>query len=81
MKNKDYLMMDPPSGWMYGFPKPVPVSVIGCEQSLTDWLMINGYPHDSIELALKHSRYWDCEDELLDGLEQNICDYVENIDG
>jgi len=64
-------MCDPPSGWKYGFPKAIPESYI--KRMLTekdgswlrDWLLEEGYPESDIELALKHSRYWeeDVEDE------------------
>ena len=39
------LMIDPPSGWMYGFPKSIPKDV-------TDhlkWLVENGYPQEEID--------------------------------
>ena len=34
------LMVDPPSGWKYGFPKPAPTKV----ENLRVWLEENGYP-------------------------------------
>jgi hypothetical protein len=48
-------IIDPPEGWRYGFPKPIPEDITG----LGEWLFGEGYPYDLIELALKHSRYWE----------------------
>lgn len=45
MSNKDYLI-DPPSGWRYGFPKLIPKS----ERHRTlAWLVENGYPQSEID--------------------------------
>lgn len=35
------ILIDPASGWQYGFPKPFDKKP---EQSLEDWLVANGYP-------------------------------------
>ena len=51
-------IFDPPSGWRYGFPKPLPDNVKG-EGAMTEWLIAQGYPREMIGLALKHSRYWE----------------------
>ena len=52
------LIVDPPSGWKYGFPAP---ALDDYEQQLRD----HGYPEKDIPLALRHSRYWEhrVEDE------------------
>lgn len=42
MKRK---MIDPPSGWKYGFPKEIPVDV----KDTRKWLIENGYPEKEIE--------------------------------
>lgn len=42
MKRK---MIDPPSGWKYGFPKEIPVDV----KDTRKWLIENGYPESEIE--------------------------------
>lgn len=40
------LMIDPPSGWRYGFPKPIPKE----ERHRTlAWLVENGYPQSEID--------------------------------
>jgi uncharacterized protein Smg (DUF494 family) len=53
------VLVDPPSGWMYGFPAPLQEDY---EQQLKD----AGYPEKDIPLALKHSRYMaDTREELL----------------
>jgi hypothetical protein len=38
-------MIDPPSGWKYGFPKEIPEHV----NNTRDWLIDNGYPVEEIE--------------------------------
>jgi hypothetical protein len=38
-------MIDPPSGWKYGFPKELPP---GVEDTLA-WLVENGYPQAEID--------------------------------
>lgn len=53
-------IVDPPSGWRYGFPRvydPKP------GQSYEKWLLEKGYPKADMELALKHSRYWEMGEE------------------
>lgn len=54
-------VIDPPSGWKYGFPKPIPSDVQDVEQ----WLVDNGYPQEEINKLGKYfyCRYW----ESLDG--------------
>ena len=45
---KDYIgkkMIDPPSGWMFGFPKEIPEDVT----DINAWLIENGYPKKLIE--------------------------------
>lgn len=38
-------IIDPPSGWRYGFPKPIPEDV----KDIKTWLIDNGYPEKEIE--------------------------------
>jgi len=49
-------MVDPPEGWRFGFPAPL-------QEDYRQQLIDAGYPEQSIELALKHSRYWEREVE------------------
>lgn len=53
---KKVLIVDPPSGWLYGFPAILRGNY---EKQLRD----ANYPEDQIEYALKHSRYWETEVE------------------
>jgi len=48
-------IIDPPEGWRYGFPKPIPDDIT----DLSEWLFGEGYPMDMIPLAIKYSRYWE----------------------
>lgn len=52
------LMCDPPRGWLYGFPKPLP------EDRRADaraWLVENGYPQKMIDSYGIHfyCSYWE----------------------
>ena len=56
--NMKVWMIDPPSGWKFGFPKrfnPKP------NQTTWDWLIQEGYPECYISLAKKRLRYWEAE--------------------
>jgi hypothetical protein len=45
-------IIDPPEGWRYGFPKPVPEGVDRDEflANLAVWLVANGYPQEMVDL-------------------------------
>lgn len=57
------IIVDPPSGWLYGFPKQFDFEFNGdpCdrERALKDWFVDSGYPRKDVELAMQYSRYWD----------------------
>jgi len=55
------LMIDPPSGWKYGFPKPLPEEV----ENVKEWLLEQGYPQREIDLCGKHFHYrtWEQTDD------------------
>jgi len=50
-------MIDPPSGWRYGFPKVLPDDV----ENVLEWLVSEGYPQSEIDACSKHfyCRYWE----------------------
>lgn len=50
------LMVDPPGGSKYGFPKPY-------QTPYEEQLRKAGYPEEDINLALKYSRFWEVDDE------------------
>lgn len=56
------LMIDPPSGWKYGFPKPIPKETLGHENTLK-WLVEQGYPQEEIDKFGDkfYCRYWETE--------------------
>lgn len=54
------LIIDPPSGWRYGFPRPYDKKP---DETLEEWLIDKGYPHNMVDLATKYSRYWEHENE------------------
>ena len=45
-------IVDPPSGWRYGFPAPL-------EQDYEAQLRRMGYPDEDVPLALQYSRMWE----------------------
>jgi hypothetical protein len=51
-------MIDPPSGWLYGFPKPIPEDR---QKDTIAWLVEQGYPKDLIDSFGEHfyCRYWE----------------------
>lgn len=57
------LLVDPPSGWMYGFPAPL-------EDDYENQLRKAGYPEKDIPLALKYSRYIGEREELLERIKK-----------
>lgn len=56
------MMCDPPSGWMYGFPKAIPEDR---RNDVKAWLVEQGYPKKQIESHGDHfyCRYWLGEDK------------------
>lgn len=48
-------LYDPPSGWLYGFPKPY--EPLPGEQ-LRDTLIRDGYPKKEASWASRHCRFW-----------------------
>ena len=53
-------MIDPPSGWKYGFPKVLPEGV----KSISKWLVENGYPQIEIDKIGDQFYYRTWETEL-----------------
>lgn len=61
---KKVTMIDPPTGWRYGFPRAIPPEInFNDEQALKKWLVEVGYPEEEVEFALTYSRYWKQEIE------------------
>ena len=48
-------MVDPPSGWQYGFPRMYDAEQDG---KIEDWLVRMGYPVQDVEFALKYLKMW-----------------------
>jgi hypothetical protein len=59
-KLKTVLMIDPPSGWKYGFPMPLPDPR---PENTMDWLVEQGYPQAEIDSLGQYfyCRYWEVE--------------------
>lgn len=48
---------DPPLGWKYGFPKEIPINLVGL--TTEEWYKQQGYPQKLIDQGmLKYVRYW-----------------------
>lgn len=58
-------MIDPPGGWQYGFPKPIPQDQM---KRTREWLVENGYPQQEIDRCGDHfyCRYWEADVDLSD---------------
>lgn len=54
MKN---IMVDPPAGWRYGFPK-----VYRHDRPIEQWLIDNGYPEHDAHWASTVMRCWPVEE-------------------
>lgn len=55
------MIYDPPSGWMYGFPKPYkPLE----GETLAQTLIRDGYPTKDAEFASKHCRFLGTREEI-----------------
>ena len=48
--------LDPPSGWMYGFPK---LWNPNTDPDIETWLLKNGYPESQVEFGLTYLRQWE----------------------
>lgn len=57
------LMVDPPAGWRYGFPKAYPKEKVGSNEELNEWLLANGYPQKEIDSCGDYFpvRFWYAE--------------------
>ena len=58
--NMDNMMVDPPSGWRYGFPALWDRKI---HPKLEDLLREKGYPEKDIEFARQYMRMWRPNDE------------------
>ena len=58
-------IIDPPSGWKYGFPKPIPEDRI---EDVLVWLVEQGYPQSEIddlgEIFTNCCRYWEQDEQF-----------------
>lgn len=57
------LLVDPPSGWQYGFPAEL-------QADYPAQLRAAGYPERDIQFALEHSRFIGTQEELHGWYEQ-----------
>ena len=57
-------MIDPPSGWLYGFPKLIPENR---KKDATVWLVEQGYPQNLIDELGENfiCRYWTPEKAII----------------
>ena len=57
------LHIDPPSGWKYGFPKPVPEGFEDMTyQQKVDWFVSEGYPKELLGEEVFSCRFFSKED-------------------
>jgi hypothetical protein len=55
------MLVDPPSGWRYGFPRPYDATKDG---DLGAFLVKNGYPSEDIDFALRYCRFIGTKEDL-----------------
>jgi hypothetical protein len=48
-KELSSLLVDPPEGWKYGFPKRLPKEGEDPDFNLNEWIVQNGYPQKLID--------------------------------
>jgi hypothetical protein len=53
------IVIDPPSGWMYGFPKLVNEDILCDAKQLRAWLIEQGYPEKDVDFGMRHYRCWE----------------------
>ena len=61
------LIVDPPSGWRYGFPCELPKG-----KDYVELLREHNYPEKDIELALKYTRQWEEDDDKNEEVSNNL---------
>lgn len=52
------IIIDPPTGWAYGFPCAVDEEVFKDEEKLKQFVMSKGYPEKDWKWAKNHIRVW-----------------------
>ena len=63
-------IIDPPSGWKYGFPKPIPQNRLADSKV---WLIEQGYPESLIKEYGEHfyCRYWEKPENEIESNSQS----------
>lgn len=56
-------IVDPPSGWMYGFPAECPEDVWNDHDKFKQFLLDKGYPEEDVEFGSSYVRAWFVEKE------------------
>jgi hypothetical protein len=51
------MLIDPPEGWYYGFPKVIPVEIEKDWNKIVEWVIACGYPEEKRDL-LQYCRMW-----------------------
>lgn len=55
------MLIDPPSGWLYGFPKVMPTGV----KDINKWVVEQGYPQELVDKGyMKHCRRIGTKEEI-----------------
>ena len=57
------IIVDPPEGWRYGFPKEMPENLL--PEDFEDWILDNGYPKEKRDKYGEHfyCRFWTREEK------------------
>ena len=67
-------MCDPPRGWRYGFPKPMPLELKDNYNGFLKWLVKEGYPENEIKSEYFFCSYFQAEIDqpVVENLGENI---------
>lgn len=49
-------LIDPDSGWKYGFPKILPENFVATRENVAVFLILNGYPIEDVAFGSKYYR-------------------------
>jgi hypothetical protein len=77
---RNEILIDPPEGWRYGFPKPCP-EFHDLKFNLNEWLLANGYPEENLkwgQVRVIGLTPWDRRQmDLRRGCQENLSQAME----
>jgi hypothetical protein len=65
------MLVDPPEGWRYGFPRTIPIEIEADWSKIEAWIIDCGYPKEKREL-LEFCRMWETTSGFLQYQDKSI---------